>query len=257
MASFSRRRIRNNLPRAGDDRGGPGVHAHLTRVRRSPFIGADIVTDAHRSPDAIPVGGHAGNRRPGVDRRSGRSEAVIVLRGIHERQRADCQVRSVRRFNRTRTEDQQIAYIEAGACRGRRLEGTHNPLANGAVPDMQALDVVFVAIGRQHVVDDRVLQGHPGSRSRGSAAAQPERDFRIEDGDAVEGRVDVLLEIERGHVADQAVAEAPRRRISNRQRCARETGVGFRVDGVLAGDRAGRESVFRSRERRQPHPHVV
>ena len=147
------------------------------------------------------------------------------------------EIRSVGRFDRPRSEHEQVAHVEPSAGRGRRLKRSPYAAANRAVVDIQLLDVVLVAIGRQHVIHDRVFHGDPRSRGAGAPAAQPKRDLRVEHGNAIERRFDVFLQVERRHVADEPVAESRRRDVANREGGAAKGAAGLGIDGVLARQR--------------------
>ncbi len=229
-------------------RGAGGRSRAAGRAGRA-LVGAHVVPAALRAREIVAIDRHFAQALAAVDGRRPRREVVVVSGRVDERRFADAQVRRRLRLGGERRHREQVPHVEGGLGRGRGEERARHVAADGAVPDAQVLDVVLVAERGGDVVDDGVLHQHPRPVV---GAAQPEGDLRVEHGHAVHGGVDVLLEVEGRHVADEPVAEPGCDRVADRDPRAHVGGRGLRVHGVLAGNGTRGEAVLGRRQRRQP-----
>ena len=110
------------------------------------------------------------------------------------------------------------------------------------VPHAQALEPILVAERRGHVVDERVGDRDGGTAAAGGTGpAHPEGNLGVEHGDPVHVHAHVLLEVERGHVGDEPVPEAPGDDVSQHEPASLGGRVRFGIDGVLPRRGAGAE----------------
>ena len=100
---------------------------------------------------------------------------------------------------------------------------------------------------------DGVLDSNPRTVCRGTWSTKPERDLRVVHECTIDNGVDVLFEIESGHVGDQAGLKSPRFDVANHDLRSCIARARFCVDGVFTGDGACWKAILRSRQRSKPY----